>query len=83
MAEQFCQITHYLAEQFRQIAHFLAEHLIQKYDILFNENFLILLIQECKYAGMHVSKYDSMQVCKKHTTIQLCKYASMYATKQV
>ena len=65
LAEQFCQITHYLveqfrqialylAEQFRQIAHYLAEHLIQKYDILFNEKFLTLWMQECKYAGMHV-----------------------------
>ena len=34
LAEQFRQITHYLAEQFRQIAHYLAEHLIKKYDIL-------------------------------------------------
>ena len=48
LAEQFCQITHYLAEQFRQIAHYLAEHLIQKNDILFNEKFLTLWMQECK-----------------------------------
>ena len=32
----------YLAEQFRQITHYLAEHLIQKNDILFNEKFLTL-----------------------------------------
>ena len=37
----------YLAEQFRQIAHYLAEHLIQKNNILFNEQFLTLWMQEC------------------------------------
>ena len=51
-AEQFRQITHYLAEQFRQIAHYLAEHLIQKNDMLFNEKFLTLWMQECKYSGI-------------------------------
>ena len=71
LAEEFRQITHYLVEQFRQIAHYLAEHLIQKDDILFNEKFLTRM-QECKNAGMHVSKYASMQIC-----IQVCKYVSM------
>ena len=32
----------YLAEQFRQITHYLAEHLIQKNNILFNEQLLTL-----------------------------------------
>ena len=54
LAEQFRQITHYLAEQFRQIAHYLAEHLIKKYE--YNEKFLTLWMQECKYVGKHVSK---------------------------
>ena len=47
LAEQFCQIPHYLAEQFHQIALYLAEHLIQKNNILFNEQFLTLWMQEC------------------------------------
>ena len=60
LAEQFRKITHYLAEQFCQIAHYLAEHLIQKNDILFNEKFLILWMQECKNTGIHTS----LRVCK-------------------
>ena len=74
MAEQFRQITHYLAEQFRQIAHYLAEHLIQENDILFNEKFSTLWMQECKYSGYtYISKYASMQVCK-YTVMQVCNY---------
>ena len=75
LAELFRRITHYLAEQFRQIARYLAEHLIHKNDILFNEMFLTLWMQECKYSGMHVNRYASMQACKY--TIILYKYSSM------
>ena len=70
----------YLAEQFRQIAHYLAEHLIQKNDILFNEKFLTLWMQECKHSGMHISKYASMQVCK-HAGMQIYNYAKMQVVK--
>ena len=71
----------YLGEQFRKITHYLAEHLIHKNDILFNEKFLTLWMQECKYkyACMHVSKYASnasLQVCM-YVCMQVCKYASM------
>ena len=80
LAEQFRQITYYLAEQFRQIAHYLAEHLIQENDILFNEKFMILWMQECKHSGMHISKYTTMQVCK-YTSMQIYNYASMQVCK--
>ena len=76
----------YLAEQFRQIARYLAEHLTQKNDILFNEKFLTLWMQECNYTGMQVCKYASMQVSKRANrqvykyakkSIQLRKYVSI------
>ena len=71
------KITHYLAEQFRQIAHYLVEHLIQKKDILFNENF------ECKYASMQVCNYANIQVCKlcKDVSIQVCKFIIIQVSK--
>ena len=34
--------------KFRQITHYLAEHMIKKNNILFNEKFLSLWMQECK-----------------------------------
>ena len=35
MAEQFRQLTHYLAEKFRQIVHYLEEQLILEKLILY------------------------------------------------
>ena len=70
----------YLAEQFRQIAHYLAEHLIPKNDILFNEKFLTLWMQECKYASIRVCKYTIMQVCE-YVGIKVCKIINMKVSK--
>ena len=73
----------YIVEQFWQITHYLAE---QKDDILFNEKFLALWMQECKYTGLHVSKYASMPVCM-YSSMQVCKNTSWkvnkYASMQV
>ena len=49
----------------------------KKDDILFNEKFFTLRMQECKYAEMHVSKYASIQ----YTSMLVCKYASMHVFK--
>ena len=67
----------FLAEPFRQIAHYLAEHLIQKNYMLFNEKFLTLWMQECKFTDMHLSKYASMQA-EKYASKQVSKYNSMH-----